>query len=366
MTAERPPLLNDLFRMIVKMIVGGILIIGLVSCGVAAVAGAGASKAAKRAEAKSETLYGDEKSEHAILRVDIVGPILTHKPEGSENPFSFAMGGIAYGYDIKEKLLDAAKDEKIKAVMLFVTTPGGSIVGSQAIHEGVLAVKAAKKPIVAYVDTISASGGVWSTAGADKIFADHGSLIGSVGVNFGNWLYFEDPTAVDNGIFGGGVETRGGVRAKFVGAGLGKDLGNPWRPMTEREDALLQATADEFYQKFLNHVVENRGIDRQRLVEEYGAMIFANDLAKARGYIDDTKTYQETIAYLADKIGAKGDDWKVVAPADDEKSPFEAMFGAAFAPSSEHAALEATRACAELSRAPSVIMADALADLCRR
>jgi protease-4 len=344
------------------------LIIGLVSCGVAAIAGAGAGagKAAKQADAKGETLYGDEKSANAILRVDIVGPILTHKPKDADNPFSFAMGGMAYGYDIKEKLLAAAKDEKIKAVMLFVTTPGGSIVGSQAIHDGVLAVKAAGKPIVAYVDTISASGGVWSTAGADKIFADHGSLIGSVGVNFGNWIYFEDPTAVDNGIFGGGVETRGGVRAKFLGAGLGKDLGNPWRPMTEREEALLQSTADEFYQKFLNHVVENRSMDRQRLVEEYGAMIFANDLAKARGYIDDTKTFQETIAYLAEKIGAEGEDWKLVAPIEEKQDPFQLMFGAAFSRSSEVAALETAHACAELSRAPAVIMADALADLCRR
>ena len=81
--AERPPLLPDIFRMVVKMIVGGILLIGLVSCGVACVAGAGAGASGKAAVKApvSETLYGKKESDNAIQRVNIMGPILTHAPE---------------------------------------------------------------------------------------------------------------------------------------------------------------------------------------------------------------------------------------------------------------------------------------------
>lgn len=363
--AERPPLLPDLFRMVIKMIVGGILIIGLVSCGVAAVAGAGSSGQSAAKAPASKTLYGEKSSENSILRVDILGPILTHAPEEDTNFFS-TIQSVTYGYQVKEQLLDAAKNENIKAVMLFVTTPGGSIVGSQAIHEGVLAVKEAGKPVVAYVDSLSASGGVWSTAAADQIFADHGSLIGSVGVIFGNFFYFEDPVAIDGGLFGTGITTRGGIRSTVIAASEGKDLFNPFRPMSEREKTLLESSAGEFYEKFLDHVTANRPMDRTALIEQHGAMIYANDLAESHGYIDGTKTYQETLRYIADEIGAEGDDWKLVSPPEVEKSPFEKMFGASLAAISGGRAEAAQNAaiCAELKTGPVAMTAQNLTNLC--
>jgi len=361
--AERPPLLPDLFRMVVKMIVGGILIIGLVSCGVSAIAAGGSNKASKAPVAK--TLYGDEKSKNAILRVDIKGPILTHMPAEGGGLFA-SIEAVTYGYDVKEKLLKAAKDDNVKAVMLFVMTPGGSIVGSQAIHDGVLAVKDSGKPIVAYVDTLSASGGVWSTAAADKIFADYGSLIGSVGVIFGNVMYFDDPIAIDGGLFGTGITTRGGIKTTTIAASEGKDLGNPFRPMTEREKTLLEGTAKEFYEKFLDHVTKYRPLDRTALIEEYGAMIWGNDKAEAYGYIDGTKTYQETIAYIAGEIGAEGDDWKVVSSPEIPKTTLEKMFGASLAALSGGRAEAAQRGalCAELRTGPVAMSAQALTGLC--
>ncbi|MEO0879720.1 MAG: S49 family peptidase [Pseudomonadota bacterium] len=366
--SERPPLLWDLVRMVIKMIVGGIVVIALVSCGVASLAGAGASASkGAAAELSSDVLYGEKDSNNAILQVDVKGPILTHKPKDSDGGFFSQIIGVTYGYEVKEQLLAAAKNDDIKAVMMFVTTPGGSIVGSQAIHDGVEAVKAAGKPVVAYVDTISASGGVWSTAGADKIFADHGSLIGSVGVNFGNWFYYDDPVGFEGTLFQSGVATRGGIKTTFIGAGLGKDIGNPFRPMSEREVALLQATAEEFYEKFLDHVVANRGMDRTALVNQHGAMIYGNDLAEGYGYIDDTKTHQETLAYIAEKIGATGDNWKLVAPPSEKKSPFEEFFGAkAQKVSAEEAAkIERARACADLKSGPLIMLPQDFVSLCQ-
>ena len=367
--SERPPLLTDLVRMVIKMIVGGILIIALVSCGAGVIGAAGAGAASggakgKEKEPTSDHLYGEEESENAIMRVNIVGPILSH--ETGDTGFFASVAEVTYGYKVKEQLLKAAVNDDIKAVMMFVRTPGGSIVGSEAIHDGVLAVKDAGKPVVAYVDSFSASGGVWSTAGADKIFADFGSVIGSVGVNFGNWMYFDDPVALDAGLFGGGVETRGGVKTEFLGAGLGKDLGNPWRPMTERERDLLTASAQFYYDQFVEHVVSNRPVDRDRLVNEYGAMIFADALAKDRGYIDDMKTYQETLDYIAGEIGAEGDDWKLVSAPYVKKTPIEEIFGAtlnALSPR-DPAVEQKAAACAELTSRPVAMSAQAMASFC--
>lgn len=367
---ERPPLLPDLFRMIVKMIVGGILVIALVSCGVGVVAGAGASAAGGKGkvskEATSAHLYGEKDSENAIMRVNIIGPILSHQPQGDDSNFFSSISGVTYGYSVKEDLLKAAKNDKIKGVMLFVTTPGGSIVGSQAIHEGVLAVKAAGKPVVAYIDTMSASGGVWSTAATDKIFSDYGSIIGSVGVNFGNWPYFNGPMNTGSTLFSQGIDTQNGIEFKFIGAGLGKDIGNPFRPMTEREEALLNASAEEYYQAFLDHVTENRPIDRNRLINEYGAMIFADELAKERGYIDDIKNYQETLEYIAGQFGAEGDDWKLVAPPAVEKTPFEELFGVYLRATAgdKIRQQQVTGACAELTSRPVIMPVKAIIDFC--
>jgi len=355
--------------MVIKMIVGGILVIALVSCGAAMVgaAGAGASSGASAGKDKdpvSDHLYGEEDSDNAIMRVNVIGPILTH--ETGDSGFFASVAQVTYGYKVKEQLLKAAKNDDIKGVMMFVRTPGGSIVGSQAIHDGVLAVKEAGKPVVAYVDSISASGGVWSTAGADKIFSDYGSIIGSVGVNFGNFMYFDDPVALDAGLFGGGVETRGGVKTEFLGAGLGKDFGNPWRPLTEREKTLITASAQYYYDQFVEHVVANRPVDRDRLVNEYGAMVFADELAKDRGYIDDLKTYQETLQYIAGEIGAEGDDWKLVTPPYVKKSPFEELFSTSLMALSPRNAVEEQNAaaCTELKSRPVAMTVQALNAFC--
>lgn len=367
---EQPPLLSDLFRMIIKIIVGGIVIFGLVSCSVGVLAGMGASSGKKaEGEKTAPHFYGEADSDNSILRVDIMGPILTHKP-GDGGGFFASMANVTYGYEVKEQLLNAAKNDNVKAVMLFVSTPGGTVVGSEAISDGVKAVTASGKPVVAYIDGLSASGGVWSTAPANKIFADHGSLIGSVGVILGNVLYFDDPVALDGGIFGGGITTRGGIKSTVIAASEGKDLFNPFRPITEREKSLLEASAKEIYNDFLDHMTENRQMDRTALIEEHGAMVYANDLAQGYGYIDGTKSFHETLAFIAEEIGAEGDDWKLVGPEEIKKSPFEQFFGAfnGGAPTAMADPIAAAKAeaamCAELKKGPIALSGQSLISLC--
>lgn len=371
---EQPPLLSELFRMVVKIIVGGIVIFALVSCSVGVLAGMGASSGqqAKKGEKVAPFYYGDEDSDNAILRVDIVGPIMTHQPEGGG--FFSAVGGMTFGYEVKEQLLDAVENDNVKAVMLFVSTPGGTVIGSDAIADGVEAVKASGKPVIAYVDGLSASGGVWSTAPADKIFADNGSLIGSVGVILGNFLHYDDPIALDGGLFMGGVTTRGGIKSTVIAASEGKDIFNPFRPMTEREKTKLVASTKEIYDNFLDHVTSNRPMDRTALIEEHGAMVYSNGLAEEYGYIDGTKDFQETLAYIAGEIGAEGDDWKLVGPEEEQKTPFEQFFGArqdqgrnsSLDPVAAAQAEAANRAlmCAELKKGPVALGAQSLIGLC--
>jgi protease-4 len=312
---------------------------------------------------EDETRAGNAASNNIIRQIDLVGPIMTHAPD-SDNLFGSLTGGVAYGYEIKQQLLDAAKDDDVKGVLLFTSTPGGTIVGSAAIDDGIKAVKAAGKPVVVYIDMISASGGVWSTANADAIYADHGSLIGSIGVIFGGFMEFIDPVAM-GGIFDS-VETRGGIKMNIVTAGRGKDIGNPFRPMTDEERAMLQAMNDEFYAKFVAHMAAGRGMDANRIVNEFGAGIFSKDMAEANGYIDGTKTYQEVAAEVATRANL-GEDYRVVGVTEEDSGMLGGLIRAVNPQGvrTEEARLKA-EACATLTTEVAVISMPHLSQFCLR
>ena len=123
---------------------------------------------------------GDAGADDVVLVIDVAGPILSSG--GGLGPFG---GVLASGDAIKDQLEAAADDDDIDAVILRLNTPGGSVVGSELISDGVLTVQEAGKPVVAHVTEISASGGMWAMAPADEIVVSRGSVVGSIGVILG-------------------------------------------------------------------------------------------------------------------------------------------------------------------------------------
>lgn len=258
-----------------------------------------------------EPVYGDSSSENLLLLVPVDGIILG-SPSLDFGP-SLTLSGATYGYPIKELLRDAAEDERIQGVLLHMQTPGGTIYGSRAIFDGVKAYReTTDKPVFAFVEGLSASGGVMAMAGADKIFADRGSRVGSIGVIAGMLTYFDDPVATEGGLMGGGIETRGGIEHTIIAAGRGKDIGNPFRRPTEEEISVLQAGADDEYDRFVSLVAENRPIAESVIRDTMGALIFGNAMAESYGLIDGTLNREETIRRLAEQAGV-ADDFQLVA-----------------------------------------------------
>ena len=244
----------------------------------------------------ASSIGGDAGARDWVLVVPVEGPILADS--GGLGPF----GGVAAGgEELKQLLTDAADDDRVGAVVLEVNTPGGSITGSIAITDGISAVQEAGKPVVAYVPEISASGGVWVMAPADTIVASPGALVGSIGVIFGPLRTYTDAVAIDDGILGGGVETTGGVNEFYVTAGTGKDLGNPFRPLTADERASLQQMVDPFYDRFVDHVATTRDIPEDVIRQDLGAYLFEPARAQELG--------------LVDRLGARDDAWAEAAAA---------------------------------------------------
>lgn len=249
----------------------------------------------------------DSKDANRILLVNINGVILG-EGEGGGGLFSEA---AVDGYMIQDILVDAASDSSIDGVIMKMDTPGGTIYGSNAIADGVEYYKEQSgNPIVAYVSSMSASGGMLAMAGADKIYADEGTLLGSIGVIFGPFTYYNNP--VSEGSFLGSVETKDGIEKEFITAGKGKDAGNSFRRLTDEEKANFQALVDSSYKKFVKHVSDSRNISEDKIINEFGAKLFDETSAKKAGLIDGTKTRNGVYEKMADLAGLNLSDMEIV------------------------------------------------------
>lgn len=260
---------------------------------------------------------GDKESENLIVRIKIVGPILNESAEGDFFDELFGSGLVGtYGYDIKETLYNAVEYDNIAAVMLEVDSPGGTITGSDAIADGVRYFKQETgKPVFGWGSGLVASGGYWAIAEADQIYADTGTLIGSIGVINGIFQTYDNVVEQGSALFGY-VVTTNGIETTVISAGEGKDLGNPYRQLTEREIQILQESANNAYNDFVTLVSQNRAISDQFVREEIGAYIYGENQALDRNLIDGEANREEVYAILADSIGI--DSYQVV-----QEDPFQ-------------------------------------------
>lgn len=147
--------------------------------------------------------------------------------------------------------MDARSD--IGAVVLVVNSPGGSVVATHEIYD---AFKNVSKPKVAYFREVAASGGYYISTPADYIISDPDALTGSIGVI---------TTTTDMS----GLLEKAGINISAVKSGPHKDIGSPYRPAGEEEQAIFQAAIEEIYREFQDVVIENRG-------SKLNATLFAN------------------------------------------------------------------------------------------
>ncbi len=252
---------------------------------------------------------GDDGNANLLLAIPVTGIIL------GENEGSSLLSGLSnatYGYEVKADLEAAAERNDIKGVVLEMDTPGGTIFGAKAIADGVKAYQERTgRPVLAYVRALSASGGMYAMAGADRIVADHGTLIGSIGVIFGPLSRYKNVVGLDGGLLGGGVDTTGGITEEYITAGRSKDLGNPYRDLTDEERKVLQQGVDNSYDAFVGHVADGRSIDAQTIRSQLGALIFDEETAVRNGLVDAVGNRDEAYAATAELAKLKPGNWQV-------------------------------------------------------
>jgi signal peptide peptidase SppA len=203
---------------------------------------------------------------------------------------------------IEDLLLDSQEDlfkgGRVKAILLHMDTPGGSSTDTDTIYRALMAYKQKHNiPIYAYVDGLCASGGVYITSAADKIYSSHSSIIGSVGVRMGPNFNFAE------------AMTKYGVSALTLTEGKDKDALNPFRPWKPDEDASLKDVMAILYDQFVTIVSQARPkLTKELLVGTYGAHVFVAPEAEQLGYVDvGNASYSDAVQALASaaQIGEK-------------------------------------------------------------
>lgn len=217
----------------------------------------------------------------AIVYVD--GPIVLSETDG----MSLLGGGqSAVAGRIRRALDEAASDDTIKAVVLRVSSPGGSAVASEIILDATERVKA-KKPFVVSMGDVAGSGGYYVAMASDLIFADRATITASIGV-VGGKLATE------------GLFDKVGVSFKSYQRGENAGMLSSSNVFTERERTKMQAWMDDIYGVFKGHVSKNRGDKLAKPLDELaGGRVFTGAQALELGLIDKLGTMYDAIAHVA-------------------------------------------------------------------
>ncbi len=207
---------------------------------------------------------GTKKGEIAWIR--IYGVI---SQDNNSGPFTRPSGASA----IAKKIREAGEDNNVKAIVLDINSPGGTVASVQNIYSEILKAKQNKKVVALFRD-VAASGGFYVAMAADKIVAEPGTITGSVGVIM--------QTSNLEGLF-----DKIGVKMIPITSGKYKDIGSAYRPMTEEEKALLQDMVDDTYTQFFEAVKAGRPQVKEDVLRQYtDGRVFTGQRAFNLGFID--------------------------------------------------------------------------------
>jgi protease-4 len=199
------------------------------------------------------------------------------------------------------RTLDEYRDNpSVAAVVLRINSPGGVVAPTQEIFSAVERLRGTGKPVVASMASVAASGGYYVAVAANRIFANPGTLTGSIGVimqlaNVGPLL------------------KKVGVEYVVVKAGTFKDIGNLARPMTPEERQVLQTLLDDVYGQFVTAVAERRGLDRKTVLGFADGRIYSGQQARALKMVDELGGLDQAIEAAAKLAGVSGKP-KVIYP----------------------------------------------------
>jgi len=224
------------------------------------------------------------------------------------SPFARPSGASA----IAKKIREAGEDKNVKAIVLDINSPGGTVASVQNIYSEILKAKENKKVVALFRD-VAASGGFYVAMAADQIVAEPGTVTGSIGVIM--------ETGNVEGLF-----EKIGVKMVPITSGKHKDIGSPYRPMTEEEKTLIQDMVNDSYSQFLAAVKAGRPNVKEEVMTEYtDGRVFSGQRAYDLGFIDKLGGEAEALQLAGELAGIQNP--KIISSKKDDLREFIFSFG---------------------------------------
>jgi protease-4 len=225
-------------------------------------------------------------SREAIGIVEVYGPIYV-----SQKTSGFGLRRDAD--EIVRTLRKFNERGDVKAVVLRINSPGGSVAAVQEICNEIALLKKNRKVVVSSLGDVAASGGYYIASQTDKIVANPGTLTGSIGVILQTANVKE-------------LLQKVGVNMRTIRTGKYKDIGSSFRDLTPEEKKILQDISDEVYTQFVDAIVKGRGMDREKVKSLADGRIYIGTQAKELGLVDELGGSERAIQLAKELSGIRG------------------------------------------------------------
>jgi protease-4 len=236
-----------------------------------------------------------------LLAITLAAVVLTFSgDESGEFGFSDRVqvvdveGELVQSRSILEQLKRYEDSNSVKAILLNVDSPGGGVAVSQEIYTEIKRLREKKdKIVVAYLSSTGASGAYYISCAANKIVANPGTIVGSIGV-IAEWVNYAD------------LLEWAKLKNIVFKTGEFKDTGSPTRPITENERKYFQGLIDDMYVQFVQAVAAGRKLDLQEVRAMADGRVFTGRDARQRKLIDETGNFQDAVDLTAKLAGISG------------------------------------------------------------
>lgn len=201
-----------------------------------------------------------------------------------EGAITGSRSSLTGAMSVRNRLTKLEKDNDVKGVLLTINTPGGTVGASKEVYEAVKRLAQVKPVVVSMLDQAT-SGGYYVASAATKIYANGGTLTGSIGVILSSFNISE-------------LLNRVGVEPQTVKTGPYKDIFSPYRKSSEAEQQLLQELLQNTYRQFITDVAAGRKMDLEAVRKLADGRIYTGEQAKANGLVDAIGTYNDAVEDL--------------------------------------------------------------------
>jgi protease IV len=223
-------------------------------------------------------------------------------------------GVILSPHPVVDELKKFGDDSSIKAIILHVNSPGGGVAASEEIYSEVKRLREEKKKrVVVSIETVGASGAFYVASASNKIYADKGSIVGSIGV-IAEWVNYGD------------LLKWAKLKNVVIKTGEFKDTGNPARDLTPAEQAYMQSLIDNMFGQFIQAVADGRSLKYDDVKAIANGKVWTGEQALSMKLIDGVGDFETAVADTAKSVGIKGEP-TLARPEKDRRTLLDLLTG---------------------------------------